>query len=82
MSEGNCEGQVVLRENESSYEKWGIVIRVRFRAVEEGGILSDLSSRVQSGGERSVATIQYLMAMQVCVCVISVSGLLLIDWLS
>ena len=40
---------------------WGIEIRVSFR---EGHKLQVLSARMQSGGERSVATIMYLMALQ------------------
>ena len=43
------------------FKDWGIEIRVSFR---EGVKPQVLSARVQSGGERSVSTIMYLMAMQ------------------
>jgi hypothetical protein len=44
-----------------SFKDWGVEIRVSFR---EGQKLQVLSARVQSGGERSVSTIMYLMALQ------------------
>lgn len=44
-----------------NFREWGIEIRVSFR---EGHKLQVLSARVQSGGERSVSTIMYLMALQ------------------
>lgn len=59
-----CQGEVFLAENET-YRKWGISIRVRFRSDADGGKLTELSKHVQSGGERSVSTILYLMALQV-----------------
>lgn len=70
MSELGCIGQVRLRqgqtdasqEEEPRYEDYGVEIRVSFR---EGVKPTVLSARVQSGGERSVSTIMYLMAMQV-----------------
>lgn len=68
MSELGCVGEVKLRrgngkdEEEPRYEDYGVEIRVSFR---EGVKPSVLSARVQSGGERSVSTIMYLMAMQV-----------------
>lgn len=43
------------------FKEWGIEIRVSFR---ESIKLQVLSARVQSGGERSVSTIMYLMALQ------------------
>ncbi|KAL3917373.1 MAG: hypothetical protein SGILL_004744, partial [Bacillariaceae sp.] len=67
MSELGCVGEVKLRrgngkdEEEPRYEDYGVEIRVSFR---EGVKPSVLSARVQSGGERSVSTIMYLMAMQ------------------
>jgi hypothetical protein len=44
-----------------NFKEWGIEIRVSFR---ENHKLQVLSARVQSGGERSVSTIMYLMALQ------------------
>jgi chromosome segregation ATPase len=68
MRELGCTGEVALtkaepQENEEngSFKDWGIEIRVSFR---EGVKPSVLSARVQSGGERSVSTIMYLMALQ------------------
>lgn len=63
-----CCGEVRLAEAES-YKKWGIEIRVRFRSVEDQGKMAVLDKRVHSGGERSVSTILYLMALQVTACV-------------
>jgi structural maintenance of chromosomes protein 5 len=70
MSELGCVGGVCLRKGRAGAEKdedplfdeYGVEIRVSFR---EGVKPSILSARVQSGGERSVSTIMYLMAMQV-----------------
>jgi structural maintenance of chromosomes protein 5 len=70
MSELGCVGEVRLRmgkegadgDVEARYEDYGVEIRVSFR---EGVKPSVLSARVQSGGERSVSTIMYLMALQV-----------------
>jgi hypothetical protein len=44
-----------------NFSDWGIEIRVSFRGNTN---LQVLSARVQSGGERSVSTIMYLMALQ------------------
>ncbi len=43
------------------YDKWGIEILVKFRDNEP---LQRLSGQRQSGGERSVSTILYLMSLQ------------------
>ncbi|KAI8053779.1 P-loop containing nucleoside triphosphate hydrolase protein [Syncephalis plumigaleata] len=56
----NCTGEVRLREHED-YDQWGIDIMVKFRDNEE---LKMLDGQRQSGGERSVSTILYLMALQ------------------
>lgn len=75
MEELGCAGEVRLRdasvtdtddatgEKNTTYNfgKWGIEIRVKFR---EKSSLQVLSAQVQSGGERSVSTIMYLMALQ------------------
>lgn len=44
-----------------NFKEWGIEIRVSFRENVKPQVLS---ARVQSGGERSVSTIMYLMALQ------------------
>lgn len=59
-----CYGEVVLAKHES-YRKWGVEIRVRFRSEADEGKLAVLNKLVHSGGERSVSTILYLMALQV-----------------
>jgi chromosome segregation ATPase len=41
--------------------KYGVEIMVKFRATEK---LRRLTAQVQSGGERSVSTMLYLMALQ------------------
>lgn len=67
-----CAGQVSLDKVEdepgpngepggSDFEKWAIQIHVKFREHES---LSLLDSHRQSGGERAVSTIFYLMALQ------------------
>jgi len=64
MSELGCVGEVSLKfENDLnfSFKDYGVEIKVSFRANVAPSVLS---SRVQSGGERSVSTIMYLMAMQ------------------
>jgi chromosome segregation ATPase len=64
MSEMGCTGEVGLIKGESqtgNFKKWGIEIRVSFRENCKAEVLS---ARVQSGGERSVSTIMYLMALQ------------------
>ncbi|ORX59081.1 P-loop containing nucleoside triphosphate hydrolase protein [Piromyces finnis] len=55
-----CVGEIKLNENEE-YKKWGIDIYVKFRDTEE---LQLLTGTRQSGGERSVSTILYLMTLQ------------------
>lgn len=65
-----CAGQVSVDKNEgagndvgpgSDFDQWSIRIQVKFREHEE---LSILDSHRQSGGERAVSTIFYLMALQ------------------
>lgn len=46
---------------DEDFEQWAIQIRVKFREHEQ---LSVLDSHRQSGGERAVSTIFYLMALQ------------------
>uniref|UniRef100_W5LNS0 Structural maintenance of chromosomes protein 5 n=1 Tax=Astyanax mexicanus TaxID=7994 RepID=W5LNS0_ASTMX len=58
----NCAGEVDLHsENEEEYDKYGIRIRVKFRSNTQ---LHELTPHHQSGGERSVSTMLYLMALQ------------------
>jgi len=65
-----CAGEVLLskragdKENlpeTDDFEKWSIEIKVKFRESEK---LQLLTGQRQSGGERSVSTIFYLMALQ------------------
>ncbi|QIX01196.1 hypothetical protein AMS68_006713 [Peltaster fructicola] len=56
----NCAGEVGLYKDED-FEQWAIQIKVKFREQEP---LSLLDSHRQSGGERAVSTIFYLMALQ------------------
>ncbi|XP_069545003.1 structural maintenance of chromosomes protein 5 [Brachyistius frenatus] len=57
-----CVGQVDLHtENEEEYDKYGIRIRVKFHSSTQ---LHELTAHHQSGGERSVSTMLYLMALQ------------------
>ncbi|KAJ3090460.1 Structural maintenance of chromosomes protein 5 [Quaeritorhiza haematococci] len=55
-----CAGEVKLAQHED-FENWGIDILVKFRDHEK---LQQLTGQRQSGGERSVSTILYLMALQ------------------
>ncbi|KAF2796892.1 structural maintenance of chromosomes protein-like protein 5 [Melanomma pulvis-pyrius CBS 109.77] len=55
-----CAGQVGVYKDDD-FENWSIQIQVRFRENES---LSILDSHRQSGGERAVSTIFYLMALQ------------------
>ncbi|XP_066273781.1 structural maintenance of chromosomes protein 5-like [Branchiostoma lanceolatum] len=62
MSMLECVGEVDLHaENEEDYDKYGVRIRVKFRNASQ---LHELNPYHQSGGERSVSTILYLMALQ------------------
>ncbi|XP_072222998.1 structural maintenance of chromosomes protein 5 [Leuresthes tenuis] len=57
-----CAGEVDLHsENEEEYDKYGIRIRVKFHSNTQ---LHELTPHHQSGGERSVSTMLYLMALQ------------------
>lgn len=46
----------------SEFDKFGVMIKVKFRNSEQ---LQELNAQRQSGGERSVSTMLYLMALQV-----------------
>ncbi|KIJ57229.1 hypothetical protein M422DRAFT_23312 [Sphaerobolus stellatus SS14] len=54
-----CAGEVRIAENED-YEKWCIEIWVKFRDTET---LAQLTGQRQSGGERALSTILYLMSL-------------------
>lgn len=54
-------GQVKLSEKGDLFEEYGISIRVKYRSTEQ---MSELSNFEQSGGERSVATVIYMLALQ------------------
>jgi len=56
-------GQISLSQgnNEIDFSSYGIKIQVRFRGGQE---LQDLSKGTQSGGEKSVTTAVYMMALQ------------------
>ncbi|TRX98403.1 hypothetical protein FHL15_000477 [Xylaria flabelliformis] len=57
----NCAGQVDIYKDEEDFEQWAIEIKVKFRQNET---LQQLNQHRQSGGERAVSTIFYLMALQ------------------
>ncbi|CAZ79935.1 unnamed protein product [Tuber melanosporum] len=57
----NCAGEVRVHKEEDEYDKWAIQILVKFRANES---LQILNNQRQSGGERAVSTVFYLMALQ------------------
>ncbi|XP_039946390.1 structural maintenance of chromosomes protein 5 [Hirundo rustica] len=62
FSSMQCVGEVDLHmENEEEYEKYGIRIRVKFHSSTE---LHELSPYHHSGGEKTVSTMLYLMALQ------------------
>ncbi|CAI2331625.1 unnamed protein product [Caenorhabditis sp. 36 PRJEB53466] len=63
FGELGCRGEVGLEtpENLLDIAKYGIMISVSFRAGEK---MKRLDNKVQSGGERSVATMLYLLALQ------------------
>ncbi|KAF9698251.1 hypothetical protein EKO04_003467 [Ascochyta lentis] len=56
-----CAGEVSMYKDDDDFNAWSIQISVRFR---EGESMSVLNANRQSGGERSVSTIFYLMALQ------------------
>ncbi|EKE38134.1 hypothetical protein ENUP19_0241G0036 [Entamoeba nuttalli] len=60
MNQINCRGSVELDEKEE-YDKYGIIIKTMFR---KEGSLQQLNAHTQSGGERSVATMLYLLSLQ------------------
>ncbi|XP_075913144.1 structural maintenance of chromosomes protein 5-like [Petromyzon marinus] len=58
----NCAGEVDLfTDNEEDYAGYGLRLRVKFRLESS---LHELTAHHQSGGERGVSTVLYLMALQ------------------
>jgi structural maintenance of chromosomes protein 5 len=57
----NCEGRVAFVGEDAMASRWRLNILVRFRAGEG---LEVLSSYRQSGGEKSVSTVLFLLAIQ------------------
>ncbi|ESP05608.1 hypothetical protein LOTGIDRAFT_102434, partial [Lottia gigantea] len=58
-----CAGEVELAipENPEDYEKYSVKIKVKYRDADA---LRELTPHHQSGGERSVATVLYMLALQ------------------
>jgi len=54
-------GEVSLSEDETDFDKWAIQIKVKFRDSEQFALLN---ANRQSGGERSVTTMLYLLSLQ------------------
>jgi chromosome segregation ATPase len=61
MSAIGCVGEVKLHTDADDYANFGIEIWVKFRADQP---LCKLDAHVQSGGERSVCTMLYLICLQ------------------
>ncbi|XP_023227302.1 structural maintenance of chromosomes protein 5-like isoform X1 [Centruroides sculpturatus] len=63
MSMMHCAGEISLNksENQDDFEKYGICIKVKYRDSEQ---LKELTPYQQSGGERSVATVLYMISLQ------------------
>ncbi|KAH6646971.1 P-loop containing nucleoside triphosphate hydrolase protein [Truncatella angustata] len=57
----SCAGEVGLFKHPDDFEQWAIEIKVKFRQNEE---LQLLNQHRQSGGERAVSTVFYIMALQ------------------
>jgi chromosome segregation ATPase len=63
MAKLDCAGEVVLKkgDSEDEFDKYGVGIKVKYRDTEQ---LQELTAFHQSGGERSVATMVYMIALQ------------------
>ena len=79
MKQINCAGEVSVFKDEQDFDQWAIHIQVKFRYTylpylfpretfadenRESEPLTTLDSHRQSGGERAVSTIFYLMSLQ------------------
>jgi chromosome segregation ATPase len=64
MEQMGFAGSVILHQgdHELDFKNYGLQILVKFRNKDS---LQPLSSSVQSGGEKSVTTALYIMALQV-----------------
>ena len=51
-------------DTEDNFDRYGIDILCRYRSKESGAEMQRLSGKGNSGGERSIATIMYLLALQ------------------
>jgi structural maintenance of chromosomes protein 5 len=60
MGKINCAGEAVIHKD-PEFDQWAIQIRVKFRENEP---LTQLDAHRQSGGERAVSTVFYLMSLQ------------------
>jgi chromosome segregation ATPase len=56
-----CAGEVRIFKSDEGFDKWAAEILVKFR---EGENFQVLNAQRQSGGERAVSTVFYLMALQ------------------
>ncbi|KDO35052.1 hypothetical protein SPRG_01116 [Saprolegnia parasitica CBS 223.65] len=61
FQEIGCVGEVLLNKDDDDVAKWGIERRAQFRMNAK---LTRMTAEEQSGGEKSVGTIMYLMALQ------------------
>ncbi|EQC41215.1 hypothetical protein SDRG_01190 [Saprolegnia diclina VS20] len=61
FQEIGCVGEVLLNMDDDDVAKWGIERRAQFRMNAK---LTRMTAEEQSGGEKSVGTIMYLMALQ------------------
>ena len=57
----NCDGKVVLAENPDDFSQYALDIYVKYR---KEGHLRKLEGHFQSGGEKSVATMLFLLCLQ------------------
>ena len=57
----NCVGKIMFKQHENDFTKYRLELWTQFRT---DGPLKLLSSHSQSGGERSVATMLYLLCLQ------------------
>mmetsp|Transcript_45867 Transcript_45867/g.74839 ORF Transcript_45867/g.74839 Transcript_45867/m.74839 type:complete len:983 (-) Transcript_45867:11-2959(-) len=61
FKEISCQGEVQLFEDGDKYDNYGVRLLVSFREGEEK---NELNSHRQSGGEKSVSTMIYLISLQ------------------
>ncbi|KAE9985330.1 hypothetical protein EG328_007583 [Venturia inaequalis] len=56
-----CAGEVAVVKDEDDFSKWELQLKAKFRENEQ---MTVIDNHRQSGGERAVSTIFYLMALQ------------------